>query len=64
MAPADAEDGFSFTAFDCPINSLATFVTHLGAYVLGVDRCLLARCEPMSHHLVIPVHAPVLDSGV
>jgi hypothetical protein len=57
MAEANAEHWFAFIAFDCSVNSLATFVTHFSAYVPGVDGWLLTRCEPMSHHLVIPVHA-------
>ena len=32
MAPADAEHGFAFIAFDCPVYPLAVFVTNVGVY--------------------------------
>ena len=57
MAPANAEHGFAFIAFDCPVYPPAVLVTNLGANVRCVDRRLLAGCEPVSHYLIIPLHA-------
>jgi hypothetical protein len=57
MAEANAKRRFAFIPFDSSFNSLAMLVTYLSAKVCGVDRRLLTGCEPMSHHLVIPVHA-------
>ena len=56
MAPADAEHGFAFIAFDCPVYTLAMLVTNLGANVQGIDRRLLTRCEPVPDPSVITVH--------
>jgi hypothetical protein len=55
MAPADAEHCFAFIAFDCPVYTLEVYVAYLGADVHCVDNWLLAGCEPVSHHLIIPV---------
>jgi hypothetical protein len=58
MAPADAEHGFAFIAFDCPVYTLAMLVTNLGANVQGIDRRLLTGCElvPYPSAIVVTVH--------
>jgi hypothetical protein len=57
MAPADAEHGFSFIAFDCPVYTLAVLMAYLGPDVRRVDRWLLAWCELMPRRAVILFHA-------
>ena len=56
MAPADAEYGLAFIAFDCPVYTLAVLVAYLSAKVCRVDRRLFARWELMPQHLIVPVH--------
>jgi hypothetical protein len=62
MTEADAEHGFAFVLFDRSIYALAAFVTYLSANVHRVDRWLLAGCELMPRHLIIPVHALILGT--
>jgi hypothetical protein len=64
MAPADAERGFAFIAFNCPVYSLAVLVTNLGANVRCIDSWLLAGCKPMPYPTILAIHAPILDCGV
>jgi len=57
MAEANAEHWFAFIPFDISVYTLAVLVAYLGADVRCVDSWLLTGCEPISHHLAIPVHA-------
>jgi hypothetical protein len=56
MTQANAEHGFAFIAFDCPVYTLAVFVTHFGADVRCVESWLVAGCKPMPYPSVVTIH--------
>ena len=55
MAPADAEHGFAFIAFDRSVYAVAVLVTHIGAEV-RIDRWFLTRSGAVLDPSIFSVH--------